>query len=156
LKALHLDTDLAPALAAALTKELKDGHCNMLPDSAIPNMIKVQRFRDAKMAEAMVAAGQGSGAILIAGNGHVGKDRAVPTYLAKMQPGKTILLLMALEVRKDDQDVAAYIPRDPDGKAASDFIIFTPRQARPDQCEELRKMFKKIKAQRDKAKKPKL
>lgn len=155
LKALHLETEMTPALTAELTKELKDGHCNMLPDSAIPNMIKVQRFRDAKMADAMVKAGQGSGAILIAGNGHVGKDRAVPTYLAKMQPGKAIVSLMALEVRKDATDIEDYIPRGPGGKAAADYIVLTPRQKRPDQCEELRKMFKKIKAQRDKAKKQK-
>ena len=144
-KALHLNETLTPSLVSSLTSELKEGHCNLLPERMIPTMLKVQRFRDAKMADAMVKAGQDHGAILIAGNGHVRLDRAVPWYLRRMQPGKSILTISMLEVRNGETSPDSYVPRDPDGKPAVDFVIFTPRQTRPDQCEELRKMFKKKK-----------
>ena len=45
---------------------------------------------------------------------------------------------MMLEVEDGKIDPAAYVPRDPDGNPAVDFMIFTPRAERPDPCESLR------------------
>lgn len=140
---LQLTGKLSSALLAALTEELKEGHCNMLPERAIPAMLKVQRYRDAKMADAMISGAGGQGAVLIAGNGHVRKDRAVPWYLTRRARQKSVVVISHLEVSESELEAADYMPQDPSGKAASDYVIFTPRQAREDQCEALRKMFKK-------------
>jgi len=136
---LGLDRPLFQSLASALSAELKDSHCGMLPDEAPPRMSDVQRFRDATMADSLFSGGDGKGAILIAGNGHVRRDRGVPLYLERrgVKPDE-ILSVMHIEVEDGKTDPAAYAPRAPDGTPAVDFIWFTPRQERPDPCEGLR------------------
>jgi uncharacterized iron-regulated protein len=110
-----------------------------MPESAVPAMIVAQRYRDAAFADVMLTAAKDHGAaILIAGNGHVRTDRAVPWYLRQRAPGKNIIAVMMLEVENGQTDPAAYAPRTPDGTPAVDVIIFTPRAERPDPCEGLR------------------
>jgi uncharacterized iron-regulated protein len=123
----------------ALFDELKGSHCGAMPESAVPAMIVAQRYRDAAFADVMLTAAKDHGAaILIAGNGHVRTDRAVPWYLRQRAPGKNIIAVMMLEVEDGNSDPATYAPLTPDGKPAVDFIIFTPRAERPDPCEALR------------------
>jgi hypothetical protein len=45
---------------------------------------------------------------------------------------------MLLEVEEGKNDAESYLPRDPAGAPAVDFVLFTPRQARPDPCEAMR------------------
>ena len=54
-----------------------------MPASMMPGMVLAQRARDAAMAQAMLdAAAKGAArVVLIAGNGHVRRDLAVPIYL---------------------------------------------------------------------------
>jgi hypothetical protein len=47
---------------------------------------------------------------------------------------------LLLEVEEGKTDPEAYVPRDPEGKAAAGLIIFTPRAERSDPCEAMRKM----------------
>jgi uncharacterized iron-regulated protein len=134
-----LDAPWDKPLADALFDELKGSHCGAMPESAVPAMIVAQRYRDAAFADVMLTAAKDHGAaILIAGNGHVRTDRAVPWYLRQRSPGKNIIAVMMLEVEDGQTDPAAYAPRAPDGKPAVDFIVFTPRAERPDPCEALR------------------
>ena len=164
IKALLLDQTLPAKQIDELVRELKEGHCNMLPDQAIPAMVKVQRFRDAKMARVMVDAGFSAPAgrqkndigkaTLIAGNGHVRRDRAVPWYLRKMQPKAKITVMAVMEVREDERNAGDYFTAQGDGDTAADFIVFVPRQSRPDQCAALRKMFSRTKPRKNKAKSP--
>ena len=35
-------------------------------------------------------------------------------------------------------DASAYLTRTPDGAVAADYVMFTPRQQRPDPCEKMR------------------
>lgn len=66
-----------------LVRDIQDGHCGAMPVSMLPGMVNAQRARDAAMAQALVQARR-SGArrvVLIAGNGHVRRDVAVPVYL---------------------------------------------------------------------------
>lgn len=66
-----------------LQQDIQDGHCGALPAAMLPGMVQAQRARDAAMAQALLdAARQGARqVVLIAGNGHVRRDLAVPLYL---------------------------------------------------------------------------
>ncbi|QPF75140.1 ChaN family lipoprotein [Roseateles sp. DAIF2] len=67
----------------ALLADIEQGHCNAMPARMLPGMALAQRGRDAAMAQAMLKA-RADGAervVLIAGNGHVRRDLAVPLYL---------------------------------------------------------------------------
>ena len=134
-----LDAPWDKPLADALYDELKGSHCGAMPESAVPAMSVAQRYRDAAFADVMLTAAKDHGsAVLVAGNGHVRTERAVPWYLRERAPGKNIIAVMMLEVEDGNTDPAAYAPRAPDGTPAVDHIIFTPRAERPDPCEALR------------------
>lgn len=126
-------------LRDALVAELEGSHCGAIPPSAFAAMSMAQRYIDAHMAarslEAAVAHG---GAFLFAGNGHVRTDRGVPWYLKRDAPTRQTISVMLLEVEDGKADPAAYIPRDPYGHPAADYVLFTPRHERPDPCEKMR------------------
>jgi uncharacterized iron-regulated protein len=109
-----------PERQKALEKLIVEGHCNALPDRAIPGMVAAQRARDARLAQALLDAPK-DGAILIAGNGHVRNDLGVPLYL----PAGEALSVGFLE--------------DEARKAPFDYAWFTARTERPDPCETFRK-----------------
>jgi uncharacterized iron-regulated protein len=66
----------------SLTREIDEGHCGMLPKDHSAPMAKAQRARDLAMAEAMLRAGTPT--VLIAGRGHIRKDRGVPFVLRSL------------------------------------------------------------------------
>lgn len=142
-RALLLETSLDGALTGALLDELYESHCKVMPKAALKSMIGVQRLRDATLADSLIAAAGVGPAILIAGNGHVRSDRAVPWYLARRAPGAAVVTVMLLEVEEGAREPHNLVPADPEGKPAADFVWFTPRAEREDPCEELRKRFGK-------------
>ena len=42
------------------------------------------------------------------------------------------------KVEEGKTDAGLYVPQDPDGAAATDYVLFTPRQERPDPCAKMR------------------
>jgi uncharacterized iron-regulated protein len=135
---LGLDTPLSDAQNTASLAEIDGSHCGMIPKSAQPNMAEAQRYRDAHMADALLRGADATGqAILIAGNGHVRTDRAAPWYIRNRAPDRKIVSVMFIEVQDGKTDPEPYIPRDPEGHPAADFIIFTPPGPNRDQdpCE---------------------
>ena len=153
-------------LLDALRKELAGSHCGLLPEEAIEGMAAAQRYRDAHLADALLSAAEryheaaveryrdppSPGldpflwgvipqlpAILIAGNGHVRKDRGVPWYLRLRAPTVWAMIFLFVEVEEGKTDPKLYVPRDPEGKPAADLLIFTPRTERGDPCEAMRK-----------------
>ena len=73
-EAYHLDQPLPEALLAAQVQAVRDGHCNMLPESMLEPMARAQIARDVVMAEAMLGApGSPDLVFLLAGNGHVNR-----------------------------------------------------------------------------------
>ncbi len=140
---LLLDKPLAAGLQNALQTQIVEAHCNLIPVTATGPMYRGQRLRDASMAMHMVEKGKEDGAILIAGTGHVRQDRAVPWYLRRLRPGKTISSLMFVGIAQDDTDPASLIPMDPDGKPVADYAWFTPMAVREDPCIALKKRFAK-------------
>ena len=118
----------------ALQEELLEGHCGQLPDSMTSGMGNVQRARDAIMADAMLAA-KPSGAVLIAGRGHVRRDRAVPLYLQTAAPNSEIAVVAFIEVVAAQTSPRDYIDSVVNEAEPFDYVWFTPRVARKDPCE---------------------
>ncbi len=143
---LGLDVPLPEALQNSLLDELEASHCGLMPRTAFTNMALAQRYRDAHMAAALLqAAGTHGSAILLAGNGHVRKDRGVPWDLARMAPERKVLAVMPMETKDGATDVTAHVERDREGKPVADFTILTPRADRPDPCDAMRAHFQKKK-----------
>ncbi len=75
--------DALPAsLLTAQETEVRDSHCGALPESMVSPMAKAQVARDVVMAETMRTHAT-NGVVLIAGNGHVRNDIAVPFWLRR-------------------------------------------------------------------------
>jgi uncharacterized iron-regulated protein len=142
----RLSQPLKPAIMKALEKEISEGHCNMMPATAIPPMIKVQRARDALMAKAMLSPRADDGAVLIAGSGHIRNDWAVPSLIRQKQPDAKIVSIAFLEVDPDRTTPADYSLAVDGLGQPFDFIYLTPRADLTDQCEEMRKFMEKRKS----------
>src|SRR5262249_10288271 len=133
---LALDPPLSKADHDSLADEIREGHCGMVADPhAIDAMIDVQRVRDATLADALVRVGVP--AVLIAGAGHVRKDRAVPLYLARRAPQRRVLAVAFIEVS------AAATTDQPDLERAYDFLWFTPRVDDLDPCQRFKRELEK-------------
>lgn len=137
---LKLDTGLGAKLDEASLAEIEQAHCGAMPKEAFGGMAYAQRYRDANLADAVIkAANKHGSAILFAGNGHVRSDRGVPWYIHQQAPDKKVVSILLTEVEDGKTDAQAYFPRDPDGKPAADYIIFTPRAGRGDPCDAMKK-----------------
>ncbi len=123
----------------ALEASIRDGHCGLLPESAIAPMAAAQRSRDAQMARAIVEVHRRSGlpVALLAGNGHQRRDIGVPRYLAKLAPGERVFSIGLLE-----EEGAAGAADGPEAvqrfAARYDFVVATPAARRDDPCDGLR------------------
>lgn len=134
-KRLALDQPLGDKLDAVSAKEIEDSHCGMLPTAAIPKMAFAQRYRDAHLADATLKAAADHGqAVLLTGNNHALTDRGVPWYIRARTPDKKVVSIVLVEVEDGKTDPQAYVPRDPDGQPAADYLIFTPSITRDDPC----------------------
>ena len=122
----------------ALLQEVKEGHCNLLPESQLPQFVAAQQTRDHAMAEAMVAAHHATGlpVILLAGNGHLRKDLAVPVWLHALDPGSKVTTVAVLERNAEGS---------PDQKNHFDQVIWVNPEERPDPCVQLRKQMEERK-----------
>ncbi len=140
--ALFLDRPLPDALAKDLKAQIVSGHCNMIPASATTPMVRVQRLRDAVMAQNLLKTDPAKAAILIAGGGHVRLDRGVAWYVR--QAGKKMVSVMMAEAQEDElTDPLALISQAPKGHVIADYIWITPRTQREDPCKQFEKFMKR-------------
>ena len=73
-------------------------------------------------------------------------DRGVPWYMTRRGiPREQIVSVVHLEVSPDRTSPTAYLSGA--DVASPDFVVFTPRQPRPDACEEMKRQMEKIRAQ---------
>lgn len=144
-KKLGLNSFLIAPLSKSEKEELSAAHCNMLPNSILGPMATAQRYKDATLADRLLNAGTQKGAVLIAGSGHVRKDRGVPFYLSKRSETARFAALKVEEVVADKNQVEDYNIKDKSGKPIVDFIWFTPQLDRPDPCEEIEKFLERKK-----------
>ncbi len=139
---LGLAKPLPPPLQDALLGDLEASHCGLMPRTAFGTMADAQRYRDAHLADVLVArAGTNGRAVLLAGNGHVRTDRGAAYYVRASAPGASIVSVLIAEVDPTKTDPKAYVPTGPEGQPAADFVILTPRVERADPCVEMRKRF---------------
>jgi uncharacterized iron-regulated protein len=156
-KRLDRDEPIPKELVASMRAEMEEAHCGEMPDSWVDPLVLVQRAKDAKMAERMDTVGAERGAVLISGKGHARADRGAPAIVAKDAPGKKVLAVAFTEVETDQRDPAAYHEDEgATGPAPFDFLVFTPRTEREDQCEGMKKHMEKKRAEaaKDGAKAP--
>jgi uncharacterized iron-regulated protein len=119
----------APAAADAEQQRLMEddviqGHCGHRPSAHIlTGMVGAQRARDVRMAATLDAVP--GPVVLIAGAGHVRRDRAVPRHLA--EPARAIAIGLT-EVREGKAEPTAY------DSAGFDYLWFTASKQRPDPC----------------------
>ena len=130
LKELGLEHGSDPALLQGQVREVVDGHCGMLPTTLHTGMATAQIARDAMMALLMRRAawagstGRPVPVVLLAGNGHVRRDKGVPRWLNEF-----------------DTLAVGFT----EGEAPPDMFdrnIVMPPEARPDPCAGLREKFK--------------
>ena len=122
-------------VSSAVLKEqregIRSGHCDLLPESQIGPMTRIQLARDDAMAQTTVAtveqAGAGKTVVLIAGNGHVRRDLGVPLYLPKTLAYRVVMAQAG----------------GPASTMPADATWLTPAQPPRDHCAELRQQFKR-------------
>lgn len=116
-------------------QEVRVGHCNLLPEDQLNRFVSAQQARDRHMAEVMVSLHKKTGlpVVLIAGNGHVRKDLAVPVWLSQLDPKSTVSSVAILERHSQDSDPREYF----------DEVYWVDEQDRPDPCELLKNRFQK-------------
>ena len=137
---LHLDRPLDAATQSEMADEIREAHCGHAPEGMLSGMIAVQQARDAQMAERLAAAGA-DGAVLIAGSGHVRKDRGVPAFLAVLAPGVRVASVAFVEVQADARAPEAYA-------MPVDYLWFTPRWDETDPCERFREPLERLRERR--------
>ncbi|WAC45077.1 ChaN family lipoprotein [Pseudomonas sp. SL4(2022)] len=114
----------AAPVREALFKQIRESHCNLLPDSQLPAMLAVQQQRDRRMAEALLAAPEPS--LLFAGAFHVRRELGVPLHLQDLGEAAGVQVLILAEV---GSQVAAQ---------SADYVWYTPAQPEQDHCAKLR------------------
>lgn len=135
---LGLEVPVPEAEAKAVREELDRSHCGELPKQMLEPMALAQRARDAMMADRLLQTVTVDGAVLITGNGHVRKDRAVPAHLVRRMKDVTVLSVALLEVspealKPQDQAALMGVPALP-----YDYVWFTPAMPEDDPCKALR------------------
>lgn len=97
-------------------------HCNAIPAEMLPQLVAIQRLRDAVLARAVLRAVDETGGpvAVITGNGHARQDRGVPGYLARLRPGLRLFVL------GQSEDGAI--------EGAFDAVIDSPAVEREDPC----------------------
>jgi len=133
LRRLMEQSPLDEVARAAIDSELVVGHCGQLPETMIPGMRTAQEVRDASMTRALLSASATGPAWLIAGNGHVRADVAVPRLLRNAAPGRKVLVVGLLE-----REANGALPGQAE-RQGYDLVIVTPPAVRTDPCASLRR-----------------
>jgi len=123
---VSLDAQLSADARKAQEDAVRDGHCNLLPESQIQPMTRVQVARDRAMALTLAQARlPGKTVILVSGAGHIARGTGVPQHL----PTDMKVLVLRL---------AAGEPPPAEPPAAYDATWTTPALPPVNHCAELR------------------
>lgn len=99
------DRHLGPLALQRQRDDIRSGHCDLLPESQIAPMARIQIARDAAMAATVVSALKpGKTVLLVAGGAHVLRGTGVPTHWPS---GVTNRVVLAVAGTPDPEQVAA-------------------------------------------------
>jgi uncharacterized iron-regulated protein len=126
---LPLSPKLPDSATQALATEIRESHCGYAPEAMLEPMLRAQSYKDASMAQRLVV--HGTPVALVAGRGHILKDRAVPVYVARLAQGP-LLSVAFVEVSEGEIDPCTY------DVSAFDFVVFTPRVSDESACDRFR------------------
>jgi uncharacterized iron-regulated protein len=125
---VSLDAQLSDTARAAQQEAVRAGHCNLLPESQIVPMTRIQIARDRAMAQAIVKARvPGKTVLLVSGAGHTTKALGVPQHLPTDISVKTVQLQAAPPGQPGERS------------PAFDSVWQTPALPEKDYCESLRR-----------------
>jgi uncharacterized iron-regulated protein len=120
---VSLDVQLGAEAHQAQQEAVRSGHCNLLPESQIGPMTRVQIARDRAMAQTIVKARvAGKTVLLLSGAGHTAKALGVPQHLPSDLAVKTVQLR------------AGGTPHPPREPGAFDAVWQTPALPEKDYC----------------------
>lgn len=90
----QLDGQLPGPALKAQQQLIRIGHCNLLPETQITPMTRIQIAKDMRMAKTVSeAAVPGKVVVLITGSAHANRQLGVPQHLPKSLHAKSVLLL---------------------------------------------------------------
>lgn len=119
---VSLDVQLGKEAHKAQQDAVRNGHCNLLPESQIGPMTRIQIARDRAMAQAIVKARvPGKTVLLLSGAGHTAKALGVPQHLPSDLAVKTVQL-------------QAGVPMTSREPGAFDAVWLTPALPEKDYC----------------------
>ena len=121
-----------------MAADIRDAHCGHVSEKSVRPMVDVQRARDARMADSLIAAGDPGGALLIAGAGHVRNDYGIPVYLSSKAPGKRVISIAFVEVDQQKAEPQSY------ARLPFDYVWFTPRIEDENPCEKFKSRLERL------------
>jgi uncharacterized iron-regulated protein len=129
-----LDTRLSDPALKAQQQLIRSGHCDLLPESQVTPMTRIQIARDRAMALVLASASQpGKTVVFMAGSGHVDKQLGVPQHLP------AALNVKAVKLQAGGAEATA-----PGGAPSTFDVAWPTRSAAPkDYCAELKSTLQK-------------
>lgn len=112
--------DLPAEIFDEMIEEQRLAHCDMLPPEMLPGMVQAQILRDAVFARTILEALEQTGGpvVMITGNGHARRDRAIPAILGRVAPAVSVWALGQFEGPPDPDEpfdataISPFVPRD--------------------------------------------
>ncbi|MBC3365107.1 ChaN family lipoprotein [Pseudomonas sp. SWRI154] len=126
LSGVHANT---AAVRTVLLEQIRESHCDLLPESQMPAMLAVQQQRDRRMAERLLEAP--TPALLFAGAWHARRDVGVPLHVLDLGNSDAPVVLMLAE---EGSEVTA---------AMADYVWYTPATPPQDYCAQMREQQQK-------------
>ena len=124
-----LDARLPGPARKAQEQAIRIGHCNLLPESRIQPITRIQIARDISMATTLSQAVlPGRVVVLLSGNGHADRKLGVPQHL------RTNLKATSIQLRAGDASTS-------ESADAFDAVWPTPALPETDHCDRLREQF---------------
>jgi uncharacterized iron-regulated protein len=123
----QLDLQLPGPALKAQQQLIRSGHCNLLPESQVTPMTRIQIAKDVTMANTLAqAALPGKTVVLLAGSGHADRQLGVPQHLPADVKAKAVRLRAGGAAQSEKAD-------------AFDAVWETPALPEKDYCEGLDK-----------------